>query len=479
MSELMTKTLAGVFPGHKDRLYYLQEKVEADFFSGPHKDLWEVINRVALMTGGEVATKKTVTTALDRAIDLPIERRASIEDTFTEVLNYGEVSEVDFRTSVSYLEEDYRKSKLGEGMSSAMEVLTRGIRKGNDTIFGVDPALEELHMAIAEVERIGHGVMPEGSIYDEQALLMKELESNEAMMRIATGIRPLDDLTFGGAGAGELWLIAAYAGVGKTFFCTNLGYNFAFGEGANVVYLTAETLREQVLRRLLVRHTHDPKFNLPNGLTSSALKKHTPENPILTPQQIQQWHNVINDFSTRQEGRGEFHIAQIPMNAKISTIHAKLNKINNAFPIDIAIIDSLDLLSPEVKRAARREELNDILTSAKHLGTAFDNGRGLRVISPWQTSREAWKKARETGRYDKSSMAETAEAERKADLILGLLEDPQNEYKLKGQTLKFRDSTPKDFEVSIDYDRGWVGSNDRAGAVQETDMLEASGFADL
>lgn len=478
MSNLMSTILAGILPANKDRLYFLQEKVEDDFFTGYHRDIWQIFNKVGLMTGGEVATEAVIKRSLDGVLDLPIERRAAIEDTLEDIYNVGEVSDADFKASIVFLEEDYKKNRLGEGLSTAMEILTSGIRTGKDVVYGVENAIESLHSSISEIERVSHGAMPEGNIFEERLDLLRELQEGDSTDRILTGIRPLDEMTFGGAGAGELWLIAAYAGVGKTFFCTNLGYNFAVMEKKNVVYLTAETIRSQVRRRVLTRHARHPKFGFPNGLSSGALKKHSPDNPILTPEQIAQWHTVMEDMTSPHE-KGIFHLTQIPMGAKISTIHAKLNKLNSAFPIDVVIVDSLDLLSPETKRSSNREELNDILASAKLLATSFDNGRGLRLISPWQTSRDAWKEAKSNGRYFKSSMAETSEAERKADLILALLEDDNHDFKLKAQTLKFRDATPIDFELDIDYDRGYVGSSDRIGSSFELDLLGNGGYADL
>lgn len=474
-NQLMSNALGAIFPNNQDRLYYLQEKVEDDYFTGNYLDLWRIINRVSNITGGLVASEQVIRTSLDRAINLPIERKASIEDTLLEILSRDTISEVDFRNSVALLEEEYKKNKLGSGLTEAMEIITSGMQKGKEVVYGVEPAIESLYMTIADIERVSSGVMPEGNIFEELGDIIKELEEGNALDRILTGIRPLDDLTYGGIGMGEFWLIAAYAGVGKTFMCANLAYHFAMTEGKNVVYLTAETLRQQVRQRMYIRHSHHPKFSIPNGLSLSTLKKHNIDRPM-TPEQFEQYRQVIEDFASMNDDRGILHVAQIPMGSKISTIHAKLNKLNNTFPVDVVIVDSLDLLSPEVRRTTNREELNDILASSKLLATSFDNGRGIRLISPWQTSRQAWQEAHENGRYTKASLAETSEAERKADLILALLEDRNNMFKLKAQTLKFRDSDVKDFDLNIDYDRCYIGSNDRVDASFEAALTETFGL---
>ena len=144
---------------------------------------------------------------------------------------------------------------------------------------------------------------------------------------------------------------------------------------------------------------------------------------------------------------------------KVNEIIEYLEKINADMEIDLVVVDSLDLLSPETRRSTNREELNDILASAKHMAVSFNSGKGLRLISPWQTSREAYKRAQETGSYDKTSLAETSEAERKADLILGLIEK-DGHSRLKAQVLKFRDGAGKEFEININYDKCFTGTEE-------------------
>ena len=203
MSDVMLSTIAAIFPENKERLYYLQEKIEADFFSGAYQDLWKIIDRIAVMTGGEVATVPVINKSLDRIIDLPIERRAAITEILNDAMTHAHVGESDFKASVMFLEEDYKKNVLGEGLSDALEVLTHGVRVGNELTYGVDPAVDSLHQTLSEIERVSHGAMPEGNVFEERVDIMRELNEVDTMDRVKTGIKPLDELTFGGVGAGE------------------------------------------------------------------------------------------------------------------------------------------------------------------------------------------------------------------------------------------------------------------------------------
>jgi replicative DNA helicase len=464
----MKTVLSSIFPDNTERLFYLQEKTEDEFFSGTYLDLWRLVNKISAMTGGLVASEHAIRATLDHALNLPIERRAAIEDTLQDLVQGTEISEVDFRASVAFLEEEYRRNKLGTGLSSALEILTTGVHQGKELSYGVDPAIESLYATIADIEQSSFGAMPEGNVFEELSDLMKELEEGNTMERVPTGIRPFDEMTIGGIGLGELWLIMAYAGVGKTMFCINLAYHMAVMEGKNVVYITAETLRSQVRSRALTRHSHHPKFGIPNGLSSSTLKKRE-----FTAEQKLQWKEVIKDFGTPQDGRGTLHISQIALGTKVSNLQAKLNKLNSISPIDMVIIDSLDLLAPEVPRSTDREKYNSIFTAAKLLATSFDNGRGLRIVSPWQVSRTGLTGTETTGRLQLKDLADTADAERKADGVLGLLADPNNAFKLKAQPIKFRDGGCSDFELEADYDRCYVGSNDRAGSSLEAALTGA------
>ena len=479
MTELERAVLAGVLPADRDRMFYLKERLTDDHFTGAYRDIWKLLIRIADITGGEVATRATLDTALNRVPDLPIDRRAAIDDSLDNLFSMGELPESEFKASVAFLEEDYRVNKLGEGLTQAMTILTKGVDNGKETIQGVESAIESVYSTVTEVEQSTGEAMPEGDVYEEKEELLRELTEQDSIDRLATHIRPLDDLTFGGIGAGELWLIGAYTGVGKTFLCINMAYTLSQFSGANVVYLTAETLRSQVRRRLLVRHTHHPKFGLPNGLSVSALKSHTADNKVLTPEQEQQWAEVIQDFTNPDPDRGRLYVAQIPMDAKVSTMHAKLNQLQTQFNVDVVIVDSLDLLASESRRGTNREELNEVLRSAKHLATTFNNGQGTRLISPWQTSVAAWREAQERGRYTKDSLGETIEATRKSDLVLTLLEKPNDQFTLKAQPIKFRDASPQDFELDIDYDRGFAGSTERIGSAYEQDMFDASTLSEF
>ena len=96
-----------------------------------------------------------------------------------------------------------------------------------------------------------------------------------------------------------------------------------------------------------------------------------------------------------------------------------------------------------------------MLIEAKQFATTFADGRGVPVISPWQTSREAWKEAQEKGYYNTTGLSETHEASASADNIITILEPLSNnsrEAQVKIQIAKSRDGeTAPAMDVSVDY----------------------------
>jgi ornithine cyclodeaminase/alanine dehydrogenase-like protein (mu-crystallin family) len=66
-------------------------------------------------------------------------------------------------------------------------------------------------------------------------------------------------------------------------------------------------------------------------------------------------------------------------------------------------------------------DLNTIIARLKNLALQFDNGRGLRVISPFQTNRQGRAAAEKNdGNYELSALSNANEAERSSDLVISV-----------------------------------------------------------
>jgi hypothetical protein len=209
--------------------------------------------------------------------------------------------------------------------------------------------------------------------------------------------------------------------------------------GQNVFFGTAETLREQVRRRLICRHSVHPKFSSPHGITGDALKK-----GILSDAEYSLFQNVVEDLTT-DPTYGKFLIAQIPKRCTVDYFSALMAKYEVGYHVHVAVWDELRLAGVHSSRQSRREELNDIITDAKQMAVAHkhqDDTVGVLLLAPYQVSRAHWQEACRSGSYTKDCLSETSEAEKTADLIWSHLVMPETR-ELRCQVLKYRDGAER------------------------------------
>ncbi len=230
--------------------------------------------------------------------------------------------------------------------------------------------------------------------------------------------------------------------------CVQLAWHAATQQGLNVVFATTETLRTQVRRKVIARHSRDPKFSIPSGLNTRDLK-----NATLSGENEQQYRDVVHDF-TNNSSYGKLHIAQIPRGATLGTLEAKLYRLQRQFPIDLVIADYLALFLADRRRNSDREELNGIIKGAKLLAATFNDGVGVPFVSPWQVSRAARVEAEKVGYYTKSSLAETVEATNSSDIVVSIFapEEDGRHRDISAQILKNRDGeTAGSIALRADY----------------------------
>lgn len=242
----------------------------------------------------------------------------------------------------------------------------------------------------------------------------------------------------------------------NTTLTIQASWSAAVEQGKNVVFFSTETVREQIRRKIIARHSRLEKFGLPQGLNTRDLK-----NGTLSPEEEEIYQKVVEDFTTNP-AYGRIYIVQVPRSASITSLDHQLRRLQNIFHIDFVVMDYLALLTPERSRTSTREELANILKEAKKVATSFDNGRGVPFLSPWQVSRAARDDAERIGSYTSRALSETAEATNSADMIVSLLAPLDNSDRiamLTMQVLKNRDGeTAQSIMVEVDYANAYFRS---------------------
>lgn len=247
----------------------------------------------------------------------------------------------------------------------------------------------------------------------------------------------------------KLYITNDFVPTHNTSLCVQLAWSACVQQGKNVVFLTTETPRGQVRRRLTARHSCMQAFGAGDGINSRDIKDGT-----LTGEDKHRLELVVKDFHTNP-GYGRLYICQVPRAASMAYVESKLLRISRTMPVDLVIMDYLALLKPDRKRTTDREELSGTLKAAKQITTTFNDGAGVPFVSPWQVSRTSRAEAERLGHYTLSALSETAETSNSADTIISLLAPLDNEErrtKVKGQIMKHRDGEKANsIEMSVDY----------------------------
>jgi replicative DNA helicase len=447
-------------PGRRDLLEKASRQLNPDHFAERvQARLFAMMLRYSDYTSGGVLPLKYLDDQIRDRLDPA--QAALFTETY-ELYAESSVDDGEFAWSVQQLRELASEKATGEALTEAMEILRNGKQDGQETLRGHEDAREYLLESLQAIDRdLTLQDAPEGDMRAEGSEMLTDYAERRQQHERGTsggvlfGIEELDRKV-GGLQNGELILAAGYSSDGKTTLCVQTAWAAAVEQGKNVVFLTTETLRPQVRRKLLARHSKLPIFNLPDGLNTRDLKAGT-----LPEDLVPRLSDVVADL-TKNPAYGRLYIAQVPRSATIASIEQRLNRIQRQFHIDLVVMDYLALLKSDSRRQTTREELATIMKEAKLLAVNFDDSRGVPFMSPWQVSRKAREEAASLSLYTSASLSETAEATNSADVIISLLapEDNTNRHNdITMQVLKNRDGeTANGILVEVDYATSWFRS---------------------
>ena len=382
------------------------------------------------------------------------------------------VPDADFIWSLQELREDAAERATGKALAGSMEILRSGAEdeKGHQLKGHVDARTHVLEK-FAEIDRdLQMQEAPEGDMRIESIEMLSDYAERKLAIETGRGhgIRfgiPSLDLKLGGLYNGELGLTLGYSSDGKSSLCVQLAWSAAVEQGKNVVFLTTETLRPQIRRKVLCRHSRQSYFDLPEGLNSKDLRLGT-----LSAVEESKLMDIVNDF-TKNPSYGKLMIAQVPRSATIAQCESRLYRYQRQFNVDLVIMDYLQLLVSSRRRQSDREEQSSIIKESKQLATTFDDGRGVPFVSPWQVNRTAREQAEQTGFYTLKATSETAEATNTPDWIISLLAPMDNDSRyctIKSQILKNRDgATANSIELDVDYATSAFSSKSTAAGMDD------------
>lgn len=302
---------------------------------------------------------------------------------------------------------------------------------------------------------ISCGDAPEGHVMQEMDVVVQEHDvvSSKPTASVLSGFDVIDKAT-GGFVPGDLVIIGAHTGHGKSTLSMNLVYG-AYMRGKRVLYVINELQYGQVRQNLLARHTAASQFwpsEQPVGISLERLR-----NGQLTSREQTVMQAAVRDLKDKHGERGEIYLVQLPRAADLSYLEAKMAAVNSTMPIDLVVIDYLLFLKGWQRDD--RVAIESLVRGTKMLAVGFDHGRGVPIVTPWQASRDEWEKAVENGRYGDSAWAKTSEIENSADLIWWLLQTDDLKKKrqiLSGVSKNRRGHVPEPFMLVENFDCGLI-----------------------
>jgi len=227
----------------------------------------------------------------------------------------------------------------------------------------------------------------ERNIGHEYVEHVEDRYSETARTTVETGWEVIDELTQGGLGGGELGVIVAPAGVGKTWVLAALGAN-AMKKGKHIVHYSLE------LNESYVGLRYDSIFT---GIANQNLKYHKDD--------------VINHM---EKLKGDLVIKYFPTKtASVNTLSAHLKRLTTlGTQVDMVVVDYADILrdiggSREVRHA---------------LGNIYEDLRGLAgefQIPVW-TASQANRSALDEDVIEAQKVSESYQKVMTADFVMSL-----------------------------------------------------------
>lgn len=328
--------------------------------------------------------------------------------------------------------EEQSKEKFQQILTTTWKIASTGIKEKKKTLKGIDTALRYFSDSVHGL-RIGSlGIKTESDIRSEKdgvevSTEYKKRKESSLGEGMYTFFDKIDEATKG-CKPGHVWLVAGFVAQGKSIMSANLAYN-AVLQGLNGLFIPMEMDYNEMRDLFYVLHAscpewyESPKYKHMAGNISYEKVRYGE----LSEEEEKFFDVVIKDFSTNPN-YGQLYLYQpsamfSPANLELKAYEAHSYFMERDRALDFIIPDYLGLMNPDkVERYGDFNiDLNGIIKRMKNLAQTFDNGRQVRIISPFQINRQGFKEGEKTGGvFPKSALSNANEAERTCDLVMTL-----------------------------------------------------------
>lgn len=285
---------------------------------------------------------------------------------------------------------------LLRNLATAADEINTLVYEGTGEAENMLEAAERKIYALRQGRVVG-GLVPISTVVQEvYSNLSEAASSGKKIPGLSTGLNDLDRYILG-LNKGELVLIAARPGMGKTSIALNIAMNVAKKSGKTVAVFSLEMSREQLVSRLLAGEGLVPSQNLLTGQLNSD-----------------EWKRIA--AAAQVLSATDMRIDDNPM-LSVSDMNAQCRRISN---LGLVVIDYLQLMqsaggdSRKYAGENRQQVVSDISRMLKIMAKELN----VPVICLSQLSRAS--EGRPNKRPMLSDLRESGAIEQDADVVIGL-----------------------------------------------------------
>jgi replicative DNA helicase len=207
---------------------------------------------------------------------------------------------------------------------------------------------------------------------------------------LPSGFLDLDRLT-AGFQSGDLVVVAARPGMGKSSFMLSMVLHLALNENVPLAIFSLEMSKEQLAMRAVSMLSGVPLQNIRHGFVND-----------------EDWERIVE--ATLKISSREIYVDDNP-NLTTTELRIKSRKLKQEKGVKIIFVDYLQLLGVPYRRSSRQEEVAEISKSLKALAKELN----IPVVALAQLSRQV--EQRSDKRPQLADLRESGQIEQDADLI--------------------------------------------------------------
>ena len=356
-----------------------------DFYRPAHEEIYEAV--IDLYGRGEPADAITVADELTK--------RGQLGRVGGHIYLHELLSSVSIASNASYYAEIVREKAI---LRRLVEASIRISQLGYSGQGDVNQIVDAAQQAIYQVSdgKASEDYQPLSALMESTLDEIEALASHGIMSGVPTGFVELDELT-NGLHPGQMVIVAARPGVGKSTLGLDLARSAAIGHGLCSAFFSLEMTKTEIVMRLLSAEAQVPLQDIRKGNMSD-----------------ENWARIAR--KTGEVSSAPLFIDDSP-NLTMMEIRAKARRLKQRHDLKLVIVDYLQLMSSGKRVESRQLEVSEFSRQMKLLAKELE----VPVVALSQLNRGPEQ------RTDKkpmlSDLRESGSLEQDADVVILLHRD--------------------------------------------------------